>query len=205
MDKNYKIREKDQRKKFEQKREIVKNYETSPPINRVRGIACNWTWQGSGIRIPPPFFSDSSASSIIIVGTRVNQLSSPFVSMSGRKEILWKSSLASIVPHGMWVNHRRTSNPFSARHAPCPGPQLQVVRPATSCYSNRTRAELRIDSPPPFSPFASRSIFLSFPFLSFLFLPFLVFSLSHFPRDKFETGGRSRVTFFATRSNWDEK
>lgn len=155
--------------------------------------------------LPPPFFSDSSASSIIIVGTRVNQLSSPFVSMSGRKEILWKSSLASIVPHGMWVNHRRTSNPFSACHAPCPGPRLQVVRPATSCYSNRTRAELRIDSPPPFSPFASRSIFLSFPFLSFLFLPFLVFSLSHFPRDKFETGGRSRVTFFATRSNWDEK
>lgn len=127
----------------------------------------------AGIRnpLPPPFFSDSSASSIIIVGTRVNQLSSPFVSMSGRKEILWKSSLASIVPHGMWVNHRRTSNPFSARHAPCPGPRLQVVRPATSCYSNRTRAELRIDH----SLLRHFLVSIDFSLLSFPFLSFSPF------------------------------
>ena len=91
--------------------------------------------------------------------------------MSGRKEILWKSSLASIVPHGMWVNHRRTSNPFSACHAPCPGPRLQVVRPATSCYSNRTRAELRIDH----SLLRHFLVSIDFSLLSFPFLSFSPF------------------------------
>lgn len=85
-----------------------------------------------------------------------------------------KSSLPAIVPHGMWVNHRRTSKPFSVRHAPCPGPTCSS-RHQLLFQSNSCRVAIDHCSPP-FPRFASRSIFLSFPFLSLslfaLFSPF---------------------------------
>lgn len=101
-----------------------------------------------------------------------------------------KSSLPAIVPHGMWVNHRRTSKPFSVRHAPCPGPTCSS-RHQLLFQSNSCRVAIDHCSP----PFPLDRFF--FPFLSFLFpspfLPFFLLSLSHFPRDKFETN--ARVTF----------
>lgn len=89
-----------------------------------------------------------------------------------------KSSLPAIVPHGMWVNHRRTSKPFSVRHAPCPGPTCSS-RHQLLFQSNSCRVAIDHCSPP-FPRFASRSIFLSFPFLS-LFPPFCPFFSFLFP------------------------
>lgn len=102
-----------------------------------------------------------------------------------------KSSLPAIVPHGMWVNHRRTSKPFSVRHAPCPGPTCSS-RHQLLFQSNSCRVAIDHCSPP-FPRFASRSIFLFFPFLSLSLPLFALFSLSHFPRDKFETNATSHV------------
>lgn len=101
-----------------------------------------------------------------------------------------KSSLPAIVPHGMWVNHRRTSKPFSVRHAPCPGPTCSS-RHQLLFQSNSCRVAIDHCSP----PFPLDRFF--FPFLSFLFpspfLSFFLLSLSHFPRDKFETNATSHV------------
>lgn len=111
----------------------------------------------------------------------------------------------------MWVNHRSPPN-FQAIFRPprsCPGPRLQVVRPATSCYSNRVRMPVEsleltaIDRPLPtlrhflvspldrfsfpFLPFLFSPSFLRFGVFSCFFFSFSLLSLSHFPRDKFET------------------
>lgn len=90
-----------------------------------------------------------------------------------------KSSLPAIVPHGMWVNHRRTSKPFSVRHAPCPGPTCSS-RHQLLFQSNSCRVAIDHCSPP-FPRFASRSIFLSFPFLSLSLPLFALFSPFSFP------------------------
>lgn len=101
-----------------------------------------------------------------------------------------KSSLPAIVPTvcGLITAELPSHFPSATLRVP-----VQLVRPATSCYSNRIRAESR-------STTALRHFLVSpldrffFPFLSFLFSsPFLPFSLSHFPRDKFETNATSHV------------